>query len=110
MNGLTVRLYNNVVSLKNVDEFNLDNEITKAIQKLATYEDTGLEPEEITQVIKSGVPEWIDKYLEYRKLEKQGLLIKLPCKVGSTVYRILYDRNIENSKVESFEFRRRDIC
>ena len=35
MNGLTVRLYNNVVSLKNVDEFNLDNEITKAIQKIS---------------------------------------------------------------------------
>lgn len=78
--------------------------------RLASYEDTGLEPEQIDELNKMLLNDQIkhgralDKLLEYQKLEKQGLLIKLPCKVGSTVYRILYDRNIENSKVESFEF------
>ena len=49
------------------------------------------------------MPEWIDKYLEYRKLEKQGLLIKFPCKVDDTAYQIMYDRTIENYKVVGFE-------
>lgn len=65
--------------------------------KLAAYEDTGLEPEEVYKTIKAGVPEWIPKYLEYRNLEEQGLLIKLPCKVGDTVY------FIRNKKLQIFE-------
>lgn len=31
---------------------------------------------------------------EYQQLEEQGRLIKLPCKVGDTVYGINIDRNI----------------
>lgn len=65
-------------------------------QKLAEYEDTGLEPEEVYKTIKAGVPEWIPKYLEYRDLEKQGRLIKLPCKVGDTVYHIFTGKIIED--------------
>ncbi len=30
----------------------------------------------------------IDKFAEYEDLEERGLLLKLPCKVGDTVYRI----------------------
>ncbi len=30
----------------------------------------------------------VDKFAEYEDLEEQGLLLKLPCKVGDTVYRI----------------------
>ena len=30
-----------------------------------------------------------DKWKEYKKLEEQGLLVKLPCKVGTEVYYIL---------------------
>ena len=77
--------------------------------RLASYEDTGLEPEQIDELNKMLLNDQIkhgralDKLLEYQKLEKQGLLIKLPCKVGSTVYRILYDRTIENYKVVGFE-------
>ena len=63
-------------------------------EKLAEYEDIGMTPDEIYKVIKRGVPEWIDKYLEYRKLEEQGLLIKLPCKVGDMVYETNINRNI----------------
>lgn len=28
----------------------------------------------------------LDEYKEYKRLEEQGLLLRLPCKVGSTVY------------------------
>ena len=84
----------------------------KAFLKLAAYENTRLEPEEIKDLKEcvegeegtQGTVKDLIELMQYRKLESQGLLIKLPCKVGSTVYRILYDRNIENSKVESFEF------
>ena len=30
--------------------------------------------------------EWLEKSKDYQQLEKQGRLIKLPCKVGDTVY------------------------
>ncbi len=53
--------------------------------RLADYEDTGLEPERIRNLIKE-----YNKYstlsAHYEQLEEQGLLIKLPCKVRDTVY------------------------
>lgn len=32
--------------------------------------------------------EWLEKFKEYQQLEEQGRLVKLPCKVGDTVYGI----------------------
>lgn len=61
------------------------SEVRRCMQKLAAYEDIGMTPNEVYKTIKAGVPEWIPKYLEYRELEKQGLLIKLPCNVGDEV-------------------------
>lgn len=66
--------------------------------KLALYEDTGLEPEEIKEWIEAGKElffERADLYAEFgtidhiRELaqaEKDGRLIVWPCKVGDTVY------------------------
>ena len=34
------------------------------------------------------VADCMKDYLKYRKLEEQGLLLKLPCKVGDTVYSV----------------------
>lgn len=31
---------------------------------------------------------WLEKSKEYQQLEEQGILVKLPCKVGDTVYGI----------------------
>ena len=50
----------------------------KAIDRLAAYEDTGLEPEEIKLLL--------DDLDEYRKYEAEGRLVVLPCKVGDTVF------------------------
>ncbi|HHX62149.1 MAG TPA: hypothetical protein GX707_15785 [Epulopiscium sp.] len=61
------------------------SEVRECMSKLAEYEDLGMTPNEVYKTIKAGVPEWIPKYLEYRELEKQGLLIKLPCNVGDEV-------------------------
>ena len=32
--------------------------------------------------------EWLEKFKEYKQLDEQGRLIKLPCKVGDIVYEI----------------------
>ncbi len=36
----------------------------------------------------------------YEKAEEQGLLLKLPCKVGDTLYRIDTDEKIKDAEVE----------
>lgn len=83
---------------------NFDGNRFKAIyKKLAEYEDMGMTPDEIYKVIKEGVPEWIPIYLEYRELEEQGLLIKLPCKAGDIVYVVRWDiKAIEEGEILSF--------
>lgn len=37
--------------------------------------------------------EWLEKSKEYQQLEEQGRLLKLPCKVGDTVYAIGFNNN-----------------
>ena len=32
---------------------------------------------------------WLEELKEYKQLEEQGLLLKLPCKVGSTIYQLI---------------------
>ena len=85
---------------------NFDGDRINAMhEKLKAYEKTGLEPEHIKKLFEYHTNRDLYDYIaELLDLDDEGLLIKLPCKVGSIVYRILYDRNIENSKVESFEF------
>lgn len=39
--------------------------------------------EEHMQLVK-----WLEELKSYKDLEEQGLLVKLPCKVGDTVYRV----------------------
>lgn len=62
--------------------------------RLAAYEDTGLEPEEIPRVVatlqtvqknKSELFETLSRYLN---AEAEGRLLVLPCKVGDTIYEI----------------------
>lgn len=45
------------------------------------------------------VADCMKDYLKYRKLEEQGLLLKLPCKVGDTVY-CIYERYTKCSENE----------
>lgn len=44
----------------------------------------------------------IDKLAYYEDLEDQGRLIKLPCKVGDTVYHVVQGRIVEVSNVDLF--------
>ena len=64
----------------------------KALLKLKEYEDVGLEPSEITELqekydaLEDGAKNAYGLYKEYQRLEQDGLLVRLPCKAGSTVY------------------------
>ena len=43
-----------------------------------------------------------DKLREYEQAEEKGLLIRLPCKVGSTVYHVANNRILEVENVDLF--------
>lgn len=69
-----------------------DLDLGECLTKLAAYEDTGLKPEQIKELIKE-----YNKYstlsAHYEQLEEQGLLIKLPpIKTGDTLYWIWGDQ------------------
>lgn len=63
---------------KQNDEQEFDLWEIDVIKKLAAYEDTGLEPEQIA--------EYLNATDEYVRASEEGRLIVLPCKVGDTVY------------------------
>lgn len=48
---------------------------------------------------------WLKVYFklkDYEDLEEQGRLIKLPCKVGDTVYHVVQGRIVEVSNIDLF--------
>lgn len=77
-----------------------DVTIREVLNKLAEYEDIGLSPEQIKELTElhrghlSGLSGlelaqiWaeLEKLKEYRHLEEQGKLLRLPCTVGDTVW------------------------
>ena len=58
----------------------MDSGIAPVYNRLAAYEDTGLEPSEINFIL--------GEYERFTKLEREGRLITLPCKVWDVVYAI----------------------
>lgn len=66
--------------------------------KLAAYEDTGYEPEEIDFCLSGAISpqeakeryeankKRYDEWLAWKQAEEQGRLVMLPCKVGDTVW------------------------
>lgn len=71
-------------------------------ERLAAYEDTGLEPDEVNALQKDwsdlctviGECGGIDRLRELAEADKDGRIVVLPCKVGDTVYRL---RSIEQT-------------
>ena len=88
----------------------------KAYFKLKDYEDLeeliGVSLKDLTKIFNDHIPEDcknpkktivltdedVDRWNGYKKAEKQGLLLRLPCKVGDTVYIIYSDK--ETSFIE----------
>ena len=62
----------------------------KILNRLAAYEDTGLEPEEIYEVrfliAAQRDPQKLARLRELVLADQNGRLVVLPCKVGDTVY------------------------
>lgn len=77
--------------------------------RLATYEDTGLEPAEISEMIKDwsdlctavGECGGIDRLREMAEAYKGGRLVVLPCKVGDTVYEVTSRKTISEYRVKA---------
>lgn len=69
----------------------------QAIERLAEYEDTGLEPEKIVflkNVVDdafSDKPEFIEHIRELLRAEQDGRVMVLPCRVGDRIYRVVDD-------------------
>lgn len=65
-----------------------DKEDQRRLDRLAAYEDTGLEPEEIDSVFIHGVIKENRRFKELAQAEKDGRVVVLPCKVGDMVYEV----------------------
>ena len=70
----------------------------RALKKLAAYEDTGLEPDDITrpfdettilQLAGSVLGVSPDRLRALAQADREGRCVVLPCKVGDTVYRVV---------------------
>ena len=62
--------------------------VSTAMNQLAIYEDTGLEPHQIDAIC-CQLGELVDTLVEYEDAEEQGMLLRLPCKVGDKFYRVI---------------------
>lgn len=98
------------VSLNFVSKMGENECVGLPITKLAEYED--LEEQcikETTWSLRLLLKKWneffgdIHELYEYRKLEEQGLLLKLPCSIGSDVYFIPSKVNFDLNKLNGHE-------
>ena len=65
--------------------------IANMYDRLAAYEDTGLEPEEVKEVTSWSYGPFHKKMGDWLKAEQEGRLVVLPCKVGDRVWGIEFD-------------------
>lgn len=84
----------------------------RLVERLAAYEDTGLEPESVEALKLSmmgkaiaeikefnGLP--VDRLRELAEADKAGRLVVLPCKVGDTVYEVTSRKTISEYRVKA---------
>ena len=86
-------LYN----LREIAQHGSDELLYEIANRLAEYEDTGLEPEKIAflkNVVDdafSDKPEFTEHIRELLRTEKDGRVLVLPCRVGDRIYRVVDD-------------------
>ena len=103
------RLTKRVDGIAVLESWAIDKDPVSIIQRLcnrlAAYEDTGLEPEDLkkafneTAIIKlaaQALSTTPDHLRDLIKAEKNGRMVVLPCKVGDTVYQIDAERVYES--------------
>ena len=73
--------------------------LKKEVKELFDKEDRKSEPPESHCVVRRALRcikklfAELEPYKEYKDLEEQGLLLRLPCKVGNTIYTIGFNNN-----------------
>ena len=106
MERLTQRLRTGeALMASNCEEKYTEQEWISVLQdRLAAYEDTGLDPREVSAIVK----EWselctivgecggIDHLRELAEADKDGRVVVLPCKVGDKLYRVFYGEIFEH--------------
>lgn len=80
MKRLTKRENNGSITIENATK------IAEAFDRLAAYEDTGLEPHEVSGLCEMDKRSRMVQMLRWEQAEAEGRLVVLPCKVGSKVW------------------------
>ena len=81
----------------------------EAFKKLAAYEDTGLQPEQIKKMFEYHTNRDLYDYItELLDLDDEGRLIKLPCKVGDIFY-INIQKQTYECKISGFYISKDEI-
>lgn len=118
MNRLTERdEYGNadIIGVDSEDlQLNLDfegfNRVTEALNRLAAYEDSGLDPEQCAKyaqaekegryiVLKEARSAGVHRLEEIARADIEGRLVVLPCKVGDTVFSAFENEGVFCGKV-----------
>ncbi len=88
MDRLTKRTADGLAVLAGIDDGILAGaECAKAaLDRLAAYEDTGLDPDDIRYAINHQLEH--DRLKELAEADREGRVVVLPCNVGDTVFRI----------------------
>ena len=89
----------------------------EAVDRLAAYEETGLEPEQIRTVLDDAAREFAEydamapkeRLRELAQADREGRCVVLPCKVGDKLYEAIRHRNsgemeVVERIVQSIEF------
>lgn len=83
-----------IAKLKNYLNATAHDCFSRCVERLAAYEDAGLEPEEVKRVyetlltVQKNISAMLEDLRQYLQVEAEGRLVFLPCKVGSSIFRV----------------------
>ncbi len=83
-----------------IEHCNKTCDMTERIAKARGHELESIESNQFWEHYQ--VRAWLKELKQYKDLEEQGLLLRLPCNVGSTVYHIANKRILEVENVDVF--------
>ena len=87
-----------------IEHCNKTCDMTEKIAKARGHELESIESNQFWEHYQ--VRAWLKELKRYKDLEEQGLLLRLPCKVGDTVYRISDMFNVRSKYIEKTKISR----
>lgn len=87
-----------------IEHCNKTCDMTEKIAKERGHELESIESNQFLEHYQ--VRAWLKELKRYKDLEEQGLLLRLPCKVGDTVYRISDMFNVRSKYIEKTKISR----